>query len=566
MREDLKRRGHRFSTQTDTEVILHLYEEEEEDCVHRLNGQWAFAIWDGNKGKLLLSRDRLGVRPLFYTRAGDSLAFASEIKALFTLPHVRNGIDPVGLDQVFTFWNPILDRTAFRDVRQLPPGHCMSIQKGSTRTYRYWSQHYDGSSRKTSEQDCAEELRELLIEATRIRLRADVPVGAYLSGGLDSTVITGIISRFSKNRLNTFSVAFTDPEYDERSYQRDAAQHLGTNHREIQCSYEDIAKVFPEVVHHTESPIVRTAPAPFFVLSKLVRQSGLKVVLTGEGADEILGGYDIYKEAKIRRFWARQPDSRRRPLLLRRLYPYMLNLHKQPDSYLRRFFHVAPEDLSNPFFSHLPRWNLTARLKSYYSADIKAELAHHDSLRELRDSLHPDYHSWDAFEQAQYLETNLLLPGYILSSQGDRMAMAHSVEGRFPFLDPRVVELAARIPPGLKMRVLNEKHILKRALGDLVPSTVLRRPKQPYRAPEARSFFDGSRAREEYVEDMLSPGRIREFGVFNCDPVELLVRKVKEGRAIGARDNMALVGILSTQLLMDQFIYRRNTGCASNTE
>ena len=282
-------------------------------------------------------------------------------------------------------------------------------------------------------------------------LRSDVPVGAYLSGGLDSTVITALARQIAGGRLRTFSVAFDDPEFDESTYQDEVVRFLETEHTQVRCSAADIARVFPDVIWHTERPIVRTAPAPLYLLSRLVRDSGYKVVLTGEGADEMFGGYDIFKEAKIRAFWAAQPESTRRPLLLKRLYPYLQNVQSQPDAYLQAFFRVAG-GVSSCFFSHGPRWQLTSRLKLLFSSDVQQELASHDAYDELKSSLPDGFESWDWFSRAQYLETAVLLPGYILSSQGDRVAMAHSVEGRFPFLDHRVVRFAASLPPRLKMK------------------------------------------------------------------------------------------------------------------
>ena len=241
---------------------------------------------------------------------------------------------------------------------------------------------------------------------------------------------------------------------------------------------------------------------------------------------------------------------------MKRLYPYLENLQAQSDAYLKAFFHVDAADLSNPFFSHLPRWELTARLKVFFSEAVEDEVRHTDSYREMEKLLPSDYPQWDGFSQAQYLESTGLLPGYILSSQGDRMAMAHSVEGRFPFLDYRVVEFAATIPPRLKMKVLNEKYILKRAAGQLIPSSVKNRPKQPYRAPDARSFFypQTGAARDAYADELLSPARIQKDGLFSPLAVQKRVAKARKGQVIGAKDNMALVGILSTQLFMDQFV------------
>ena len=259
-----------------------------------------------------------------------------------------------------------------------------------------------------------------------------MPVGAYLSGGLDSSLIVALVKRVSDAPLRTFSVSFDDPEFDERAHQRQMVAALGTDHRELRCSNDDISRVFPDVVWHAETPLLRTAPAPLFLLSQMVRDSGYKVVLTGEGADEMFGGYDIFKEAKIRRFWSKYPSSTRRASLVKRLYPYLPNLQRQPAAYLQAFFHVAREDLANPCFSHLPRWGLTSRLKMFFSDAVRASVGDYDGCAELASRLPADYGAWDPFCQSQYLETAHLLPGYILSSQGDRVAMAHGVESRYP--------------------------------------------------------------------------------------------------------------------------------------
>jgi asparagine synthase (glutamine-hydrolysing) len=278
------------------------------------------------------------------------------------------------------------------------------------------------------------------------------------------------------------------------------------------------------------------------------------VVLTGEGSDEILGGYDIFKEVKVRRFMAARPDSRLRPLLLRRLYPYMESIQSQPAAYLRAFFKTSPDDLASPFFSHLPRWSLTAKLKLFYSAELRAELHGYDPVAELESQLPGDFAGWPPFVQAQYLETAQLLPSYILSSQGDRMSMGNSVEGRFPFLDYRVIEFASSLPPQLKMKVLNEKYLLKRAVAGLVPDTIRRRKKQPYRAPDSASFMTAQNHLIGYASELLSSRALGDSGMFNSDAVARLVTKARQGQIAGAKDNMALVGILSTQLLVDQFI------------
>ena len=555
LREELIGKGHKFTSRSDTEVILHLYEEKGEDCVQYLNGQWAFAIWDNRRRRLFLSRDRLGVRPLFYTQANKDFIFASEIKAILAHPGITREIDVNGLDEVFTYWCTIPPTTIFRNIHELPPGHSITVDASGIATRPYWHIQFEkisGVLSPSQEQAYADQLLDLLADATRIRLRSDVPVGAYLSGGLDSTVTTALVKKFTNARLRTFSISFDNAEFDESSFQNEAVRFLDTEHQDFRCAKNQIAEVFPDVIWHTEKPVLRTAPAPLYLLSRLVRNSGFKVVVTGEGADEMLGGYDIFKEAKIRRFWESQPDSKMRPLLLRRLYPYLPNVQNQPDAYRKAFFHINVDRTLQPFFSHIPRWHLTAKLKTFFSDAVRAEIAGDDVYSKVRMRLPHSYSSWDTFCQAQYLETKYLLPGYILSSQGDRMAMAHSVEGRFPFLDHRVVEFASRLPVSLKMKVLNEKYLLKRSANGLIPPSIAKRHKQPYRAPEACTFLQP--AAREYMEDLLSPEQIRRDGIFDAPAVAKLQDKVRNGAAIGVKDNMGLVGIVSTQLLVNQFI------------
>jgi asparagine synthase (glutamine-hydrolysing) len=555
LREGLLARGHKFVTRSDTEVILHLYEEKGEDCVQDLNGQWAFAIWDNRRRRLFLSRDRLGVRPLFYTQAHKTFIFGSEIKAIFANPGVTRELDVKALGEVFTYWCAIPPATLFRNICELPPGHSMAVDAGGLAVRPYWDHQFEKASAfvdPSEEQAYADQLLELLIDATQIRLRSDVPVGAYLSGGLDSTVTTALVKKFTSAKLRTFSMSFDDAEFDESSFQKEAVRFLDTEHQDIRCTKNQIAEVFPDVIWHTEKPVLRTAPAPLYLLSRLVQKSGYKVVVTGEGADEMLGGYDIFKETKIRRFWESQPDSRLRPILLRRLYPYLQNIQNQPDAYRKAFFHIHVDRNLEPFFSHLPRWQLTANLKTLFSDSARAEMGGDTGHSKIRSRLPESYASWDGFRQAQYLETQYLLPGYILSSQGDRMAMAHSVEGRFPFLDHRVVEFASRLPVSLKMKVLNEKYLLKRCAAGLIPPSIAKRHKQPYRAPEACSFLQP--AAREYLEALLSPEQIRRDGIFDAPAVAMLQAKFQKGAAIGIKDNMGLVGVVSTQLLIHQFI------------
>jgi asparagine synthase (glutamine-hydrolysing) len=555
LRADLEARGHRFTTSSDTEVILHLYEEYGPHCFDKMNGQWGIAIWDTEKRRLLLSRDRLGVRPLFYTQVGTTLLFGSEIKAILSDSRVKAEMDPNVVDQIFRFWTPLSPNTVFRGIKELPPGHFLFADRDSIQIERYWANHFprkDAASANGHVQmgDVVEQFRELLIDACRIRLRADVPVGAYLSGGLDSSTIAAVVRRYTSNRLVTFSIAFSDEKYDESQFQMQMAAHLGTDHHVVRATHADIGQVFPDVVWHTEIPIMRTAPAPMFLLSKLVRETNFKVVLTGEGADEFLAGYDIFKEAKVRRFWAEQPESKFRPLLLKRLYPDITGLSQSGSEFLAAFFGEGLSEIDSPWYSHAIRWRNNRRTRRFL-ADGNAS-SEKETLEKLELELPAEFKNWGPLARAQYLEISIFLSQYLLSSQGDRMGMAHSIEGRFPFLDVRLVEFCNSLDSRMKLRCLREKHLLKTAAEPWLPDIIRQRPKRPYRAPVHRSFFNANTP--DYVRELLTPESIKEVGLFKYGPIEQLVRKIESGAGVGETDDMALAGILSTQLTHQLFV------------
>ena len=554
LRRDLLARGHRFRTQSDTEVIVHLYEDFGERFVDHLNGQFAIALWDKHQQRLILARDRTGIRPLFFVRTASRLAFASEVKALFTLGDVPRRIDAAGLASIFTYWSVLAPATIFEGVSNLPPGHIMVVTQQDIRISRYWDwQFNDATSIARSEGECAEELRALLIDAVRLQLRSDVPVGAYLSGGLDSSIITTIIKNHTDTPLRTFSLTFEDAEFDESAHQRELAQFLGTDHSSITCRRSDIAASFVHAIWHTESPLIRTAPVPMMLLANSVRAAGYRVVLTGEGADEVFVGYDLFKEAKVRRFMSRQPDSKWRGRILQRLYPYLENSPGAGRAFTQRFFSEGLEQINAPWFAHIPRMTTTRRALQFLRSDVRQQALAWDPLAALRDTLPAQIDSWLPQARDQYVEAHTLMSGYLLSSQGDRMAMAASIETRFPFLDHRVIEFANRLPPQYKLRVLAEKHILKKAMAAELPASITQRSKQPYRAPDSSSFFALNRPLD-WVAELLSPRSIADAGLFDAAAVAKLTEKCRAGRVLGFGDNMAFVGVLSTMLVHAQFI------------
>ena len=555
LRRELELAGHHFYTQSDTEVLVHLYEAHGDDFVTRLNGQFALALWDAKRQRLVLARDRTGIRPLFYARAGGMLAFASEIKALFALPEVKRRLDRRALGQVFTFWAPLAPATAFEGVFALPPGHHMVVCAGRTQVTRYWDWSFPSAqpSAYRRAEECAEELRALLDDAVRLQLRADVPVGAYLSGGLDSSVVSALARRYAGTALATFSLTFEDVEFDESAHQRELVARLGTRHTALACTKADIAAAFPRMVLHAETPVLRTAPVPLMLLAERVRAAGYKVVLTGEGADEVFGGYDIFKEARIRRCWAHAPGSKARPRLLERLYPYLVHSPVAGRGFTAGFFGAGLDAPDAPWFAHLPRWTTTQRAWQFFAPEQRAALAGWDARRAIADYVPAAWHTWSPLARDQYVEAHTLMSGYLLAAQGDRVAMAHSIEGRFPFLDHRVIEFANRLPAEFKLMGLQEKYLLKQAMDGLLPDSVRLRTKQPYRAPDSASFFAGGRL-VDYAADALSPGRLAQAGIFDADAVAKLIAKCQAGRVIGFADNMAFVGILSTMLLHQAYV------------
>jgi asparagine synthase (glutamine-hydrolysing) len=554
LREELVQKGHEFSTTSDTEVVVHLYQEYGIDFLQKLNGQFAIAIWDKQKEELFLARDRVGIRPLFYTEVNGNFVFASEIKAFMEFPDVALQFDPKALSEYFTFWTALTPNTVFEGVFEVPPGSYLVVNSKGKKAGKYWELPISKPDeyKYSTEEEAAKEFERLFEDAVKLRLRADVPIAAYLSGGIDSSVTTAFIKQLSPDNLKTFSIGFSEKEYDESSYQNIAVDFFKTEHSSIVCTSEEIAENFKQVVWHTEAPILRTAPTPMSLLAKSVRDQNIKVVITGEGADELLGGYNIFKETKIRRFWAKDPQSKYRPLLLKKLYPYLPQMNNANSTVLKLFFGYKLQETNSPVYSHLLRWNNTSRINNYLSDTYKESIGSYNAIQEIEKDLQTKLDGYDYLEKAQWIELHLFMSGYLLSSQGDRMAMANSVEGRYPFLDHRVIEFCMQLDPDLKLHGLNEKYLLKKLMHDRIPKEILNRSKQAYRAPIKSTFIADKIP--EYLKQRLSENEITDTGIFNWKYVSNLFKKLLANKQVSEIDNMALTGILSVQILHDLYI------------
>lgn len=557
LRQELTKKGYIFNTHSDTEVLIQLYAEFGNKCLGMLNGQFAFAIWDKEKEELFLARDRVGIRPLFYTTSNGTFSFASEIKSLFEQEEITPELNAQSLMQIYTFWTTITPNTAFKNIFELSPGEFMVYSRKGIEIKKYWELSFDKINPSISLQDAMDKFHDLFQDSVKIRLRADVEVAAYLSGGLDSSTTLAFINDIEPKILTTFSIGFEEATFDESKYQDEAVKYFNTAHKSIICTSDEIANTFPDVIWHAETPLMRTASTPMYLLSKLVRENGIKVVMTGEGADEILGGYNIFKETKIRRFWANQPDSTFRPRLLKKLYSYLPQMKDSNANVLKMFFGFKLEDVNNPYYSHQLRWNNSNHITKHLSKRIKENLGDYSPYSGLNDRLPENFDSWDAIAKAQWIETTVFMSGYLLSSQGDRMALANSVEGRYPFLDYRLIEFCATLPLRFKLNGLNEKHLLKKLMKGRIPDSIVNRSKQAYRAPVNSVFL--SNHPPEYVNKMLSEQFINQVGIFDADSLKSVLYRIKNSGTSSEVDNMLLTFVISTHLLFDQFINKENS-------
>ncbi|HET6863053.1 MAG TPA: asparagine synthase (glutamine-hydrolyzing), partial [Pyrinomonadaceae bacterium] len=521
---ELKTRGHQFKTHSDTEAIVHAYEEFGVDCLKPLRGMFVFAIWDAKNKRLFMARDRVGKKPLYYTLTDDStLIFGSELKSLLQHPKTRRVVNPEAVDAYLTCGYVPDPLTILRDVHKLPPGHYLTFENGKIDVRSYWDFQYGepGNSASRKEEDYLDELRSLLAESVKLRLIADVPLGAFLSGGIDSSSVVGLMSKEMSQPVKTFSIGFQEDSYNELKYARIAAKHFQTDHHEFVVT-PDLCEIVDELAWFLDEPFADSSAIPTYMVSKMARQY-VTVVLSGDGGDELFGGYTRYVIDRQRSAFGQLPRFLRRGVMapLSKQLPhgargrnFLHNIALDPlDRYLDSISIFTelnkPRLYSDGFADQLERENRSGSgvLRSWrtYASNVKTG---HD------------------LDKMLYVDSKTYLPGDILTKV-DRMSMANSLEARVPLLDHKLIEFVNRIPAGLKLKGLETKYIFKRAIEDFVPAEILHRPKQGFGVPVQEWINEQLR---EKIHDTLTEKRTIERGYINRQYVNLLLDEHERGR------------------------------------
>jgi asparagine synthase (glutamine-hydrolysing) len=516
LRRELESRGHRLHTNSDTEAIVHAYEEFGEGCVERLRGMFVFAIWDAARRTLFVARDRAGKKPLFYTLTPEgTLVFGSELKSLLEHPEVRREVSAEAVDSYLSFGYVPDPLSIFRDVYKLPPGSHLTFTGGRVRVESYWDFQFEPNETRT-EEDWLEELRAALDDAVRVRLVADVPLGAFLSGGVDSSAVVAFMSRASDRPVKTFSIGFREDSYDELKYARLAAKAFGTEHHEFVVT-PDVCALVDDLVWHLDEPFADSSALPTYMVSKMAREH-VTVVLSGDGGDELFAGYTRYAIDRRRAGFARLPRLVREGVMqpLGRRLPH--------GAWGRNFVHNVALD---PVDRYVDELSVFTRLNkpSLYTAEFRRALGATDAVARFREYA-ARVSTGEPLDALLYLDSKTYLPGDILTKV-DRMSMAASLEARTPLLDQNLIELVGRIPARFKMRGLETKHLFKRAIAGLVPEEILHRPKQGFGVPIQQWINQELRVR---MRETLSDSRARTRGYTDGAYVSLLLDEHERGR------------------------------------
>ena len=522
LRQRFEREGHVFASQSDSEVIVHAYEAYGERCLQLLNGMFALAIWDTRRNRLFLARDRLGIKPLYYWHDPNHIVFGSELKALMVHPDVPRMVDPVALDQFLTLEYVPSPRTIFTDVRKLLPGHYLIFEAGHCQVEPYWDVPFQ--EMPNDEATCAEQLADLIGDAVRLQMVSDVPLGAFLSGGLDSSTVVASMSRLTHEPVRTFSIGFADATYNELPYARAVARYFGTRHTEATLQ-PDIADLAERLVEHLDEPLADFSIFPTYLVSELARHS-VKVVLSGDGGDELFGGYDAYVAQKYDRYYRWLPGPLRRralPALMERIRPQPAK--KGLINKAKRFVEGAS---MSPSLQHA-RWMMfmsDADKARLYRPALQVSV-NGCSASSLLEGYFQRVEEVEPLARQQYVDLKTYLADDILTKV-DRMSMAASIEARVPLLDHRIVEFALNLPPHMKLQGGQTKVILRRAMHGRLPEAILTKPKQGFSIPLKHWLHGPLRP---MLTDLLSADCVRRRGYFEAETVTRWVTEHLDGRA-----------------------------------
>jgi asparagine synthase (glutamine-hydrolysing) len=539
LQPQLEAHGHKFQTRSDTEAIVHAYEQYGTACVDHLRGMFAFAIWDDKQRSLFLARDRAGEKPLYYTLTSTgTLVFGSELKSLLEHPSVSRDTSAESLDAYFSLGYVPDPLSIFKDIKKLPPGHILTFSDGRLSVKQYWDFTYESNGNRRREEDYIEELREMLDEAVRIRLVSDVPLGAFLSGGVDSSTVVALMARHMTQPVKTFSIGFLEDSYNELRYARLAAKKFGTDHHEFFVTPE-ICDVVDELAWHFDEPFADSSAIPTYVVSKLAREH-VTVVLSGDGGDELFAGYTRYVTERKRRKFGMLPRRIRQGLM----QPLSRNLPH--GAWGRNFLHNVALDPIDRYFDNVSIFTGLNK-RSLYTPDFYQVLGSPSAVgltfQEYSDSVGTNA----LLDALLYIDSKTYLPGDILTKV-DRMSMAVSLEARVPLLDHKLIDFVTRIPASMKMAGLETKHLFKRAVADLVPEEVLNRPKQGFGVPIQQWINQQLRER---IRDTLTDSRFRERGIISAQYTDVLLDEHERGR----RDHsMALWSLLMLELWHQAFV------------
>jgi len=536
LRKELESQGHSFYTETDTEVIVHLYEQYGDECVQKLRGMFAFAVWDERQRRLLLARDRIGIKPLFFGEFAGRLIFASELKALLQLPEVERTLNWDSVSHLFSSLSTPANESIIAGIHKLEPGHTLSVCQGSSpEIRRYWDVNFEADYSQT-EDDCAERVRELLQESVRIRMNCDVPFGAFLSGGVDSSAVVAMMAQQSSSPIKTFSIGFTEAKYNEAPYAKQVSEIFGTDHHEL-ILRPDVLSIIDDLVWHLDEPFGDSSAIPTYMVSKLAAEH-VTVALSGDGGDELFAGYDKYVvEHKQRRY-------QHIPAALRHLLGAIgaqMNEGMKGRNFLR---HIALDGMDR-YLNATTMFDDDAK-RSLFREEVAATLTRNDSVRQLALSMERKGTHW--LSTIQYLDIRGYLPLDILTKV-DRMSMAHSLEARVPFLDHKLVEYACTIPPEFKLNNGSTKYILKKAMRGILPDSLIDRRKQGFAVPLG-SWFRGDLT--GFVHDLLLSDTSRARRIFNTDYIEKLLSMHEHGRNMDLRLWMLVSFELWCRKFLDQ--------------